>query len=150
AKPPPKIPPTVPQPDDRNTCSAGSVIECENQILGEDLSLAGTPFSLHYRSDRVIGYPNNTVVIPVLDPSDPPPASLWGIEVMVDIAGQRWRSAVPRPYPSVVRYLWDGRDGDGRPVQGSMPAVVTVDYIYHSTYEQTNTFGYAGNGNQIL
>ena len=38
------------------TCQSGSVIECENQVLGENLGIAGTPFSLHYRSNRVPGY----------------------------------------------------------------------------------------------
>ncbi|MFS8067801.1 MAG: hypothetical protein ACMG6S_15670, partial [Byssovorax sp.] len=33
----------------------GSVIECENQILGETLPVTGTPFSLHYQSDRAAG-----------------------------------------------------------------------------------------------
>ena len=38
------------------SCQAGSVIECQNQILGEQIDIAGTPFALHYRSNRVPGY----------------------------------------------------------------------------------------------
>ena len=37
-------------------CTAcGSVIGIENQSLGQAISIAGTPFSLHYRSDRLPG-----------------------------------------------------------------------------------------------
>lgn len=35
----------------------GSVIGCENQSLGEAVDLVGTPFQLHYQSDRVPGRP---------------------------------------------------------------------------------------------
>ena len=34
---------------------AGSIIACENQALGEDVGIVGTPFSFHYQSDRVSG-----------------------------------------------------------------------------------------------
>jgi RHS repeat-associated protein len=34
---------------------AGSIIGCENQSLGESVGLVGTPFRLHYQSDRVPG-----------------------------------------------------------------------------------------------
>ncbi|MBK6513482.1 MAG: hypothetical protein IPG04_04975 [Polyangiaceae bacterium] len=40
-----------------DTCSAeeevASVIECTNQTFGDDVPIAGTPYSLYYRSDRV-------------------------------------------------------------------------------------------------
>ena len=38
--------------------AAGSIIACENQSLGEALAVAGTPFSLHYQSDRTSGFLN--------------------------------------------------------------------------------------------
>ena len=33
----------------------GSIIECQNQTLGEVVDVVGTPFTLHYKSDRVAG-----------------------------------------------------------------------------------------------
>lgn len=33
----------------------GSAISCEDQSLSEDVAIVGTPFSLHYQSDRVAG-----------------------------------------------------------------------------------------------
>lgn len=45
--------------DDKISCASAvsnsSVIACENQSLGEDIDIAGTPFQLHYQSDRVPG-----------------------------------------------------------------------------------------------
>ncbi len=34
----------------------GSIIECEDQVLGESTAVAGTPFGMNYRSSRVPGY----------------------------------------------------------------------------------------------
>jgi hypothetical protein len=39
--------------DPKQTC--GSIIGCETQTLGENVPVAGTPFSLHYESDRTHG-----------------------------------------------------------------------------------------------
>ena len=39
--------------------ASGSIIECENQTLGERVPLVGTPFSLNYRGDRQIGSGGN-------------------------------------------------------------------------------------------
>lgn len=36
---------------DAPTCP-GSILECQNQVLGEDIPIAGTPFSLHYQIGR--------------------------------------------------------------------------------------------------
>ena len=34
-------------------CVRGSVIECQNQVLHENLRVTGTSFNIHYASDRV-------------------------------------------------------------------------------------------------
>src|SRR5262249_57502196 len=44
--------------DDKSRCQnlkSGSVIECQSQVLGENLGLTGVRFGLHYKSDRVPG-----------------------------------------------------------------------------------------------
>ncbi|HEX6911614.1 MAG TPA: hypothetical protein VF142_14530, partial [Longimicrobium sp.] len=55
-------PPPPADPDanngEENACpgvQAGSIIECQTRVLGERLPVAGTPFSLTYRSNRVPG-----------------------------------------------------------------------------------------------
>ena len=48
-----------PEPEDllNEACTVGgnSIIECQNQILGEAVGVVGTAFALHYQSDRVPG-----------------------------------------------------------------------------------------------
>ncbi|MGD9851402.1 MAG: RHS repeat domain-containing protein [Nitrospirales bacterium] len=55
---PPSPPPMASVVDDTvsEPClKSGSVIACENQSLGEAMDVVGTPFTLHYQSDRVPG-----------------------------------------------------------------------------------------------
>jgi YD repeat-containing protein len=40
---------------DEDCVASGSDIGCQNQSLGEDIPITGTPFSLHYQSDRQAG-----------------------------------------------------------------------------------------------
>jgi len=41
--------------DDPCDVSGNSIIECQNQILGETIGIVGTPFGLQYQSERVPG-----------------------------------------------------------------------------------------------
>lgn len=41
--------------EDCQTTVSGSIIGCEDQTLGEKLPLAGTPYRLHYQSERMSG-----------------------------------------------------------------------------------------------
>jgi hypothetical protein len=51
AAPPPPFTPQPPTPDD--SCPQhNSIIECQSQVLGEEVPITGTPFSLNYRSDQ--------------------------------------------------------------------------------------------------
>jgi hypothetical protein len=46
--------------------SPNSVIDCFGQVLGEEVPVAGTPYTMHYRSDRVLGrLASRQVKIPV-------------------------------------------------------------------------------------
>jgi YD repeat-containing protein len=40
---------------DDNCDAGGSIIQCHNQSLGEDVPVSGTPYFLHYQSDRQAG-----------------------------------------------------------------------------------------------
>jgi hypothetical protein len=86
AAPPPLLPPFAPLPPDDPCTSPGSIIECQSQILAEQIPIYGTPYSLRYQSDRV---PGRLVkfAIPVVG-SSPPPSSLSRIDVIIDVAGR--------------------------------------------------------------
>ena len=119
-----------------NACEEqGSVIDCENQVLGEALSLAGTPYALHYRSDRVSGHEGqNLLTIPLSRGGVP--ASLKRIDLVIEIAGQRIEQAFPCPCAasSETTFHWDGKDAFGRAVQGEQPVTVRIGYVYDGFY----------------
>ncbi len=122
------------EPDEDDDCTqGGSVIECGNQILGESVPVVGTPFRLHYQSDRVPGRRvANRLNIRLTGASVP--ATLRRVDVMVDIAGRRFaQSFAPTPNASTT-FEWDGRDGYGRPLNGRQPAFVQVGFVYGAVY----------------
>jgi RHS repeat-associated protein len=127
------------------TCQSGSVIECENQVLGERLDLAGTPFSLHYRSNRVPGYRAPYAIdIPLSGASINPKAIR--IDLTVSIAGREFKESFA-PAPSLkTTFIWDGLDAYGRAPKGAQQAKVNVGWVYQMEYVQTQRFGYSGNG----
>lgn len=162
AGPPPNGPMPDPQPDDDPGCDGqpGSVIDCDSQILGEDLAIAGTPFTLSYRSDRVPGRrASYQLRIPLLREFL---AQYVGpfeqARVVVDVAGRHFEDGLT--YAEVLEgelgYLfeWDGVDVYGRRPQGPARALACVHYDYPVQYHRTlaansRSFGYNGNGESI-
>jgi RHS repeat-associated protein len=128
--------------------TVGSQIECQTQILGESIPIAGTPYSLNYRSDRVEGAKfANTVTLKVSDATVP--ESLKRIDVELTAGGKRlYRSFDPLP-DQIASFTWDGLDVYGRKLQGKVPATVKVGYVYDGVYTATERFGYQGNGELI-
>ncbi len=128
AQPPPKghsDPCTDQQP--------GSVIECQTQILGEDLPLTGLDFGLHYRSSRTPGFQAaDTLMIPVSGITVP--ASLRRIELNLAVAGQSITVTLPASPTQSYPFAWNGLDGYGRVVQGMQPVVVRIGYVYGTVY----------------
>ncbi len=113
---------------------AGSVIECETQVLGEDIGLTGTPFGLHYRSNRVPGHnASRSLRIPLTGSSVP--SSLKRVDLEVHIAGQVILQTFVGLPNLVTTVTWDGKDGYGRPVQGQQPARVRIGYVYDAVYQ---------------
>ncbi|MHB9000599.1 MAG: IPT/TIG domain-containing protein [Thermoanaerobaculia bacterium] len=126
---------------DDPTCSSGSIIECENQTLGETILVVGAPFSLHYRSDRVPGRKDHDFDIGLLDSTVP--ASLRRVTLDVDVAGRRFASEfAPRPNLEYT-FEWDGKDAYGRTVQGSQEVSVHIGYVYGAVYQEPAEFGNA-------
>lgn len=140
---------TLTQSDNQTDChdqKTGSVIECQNQVLGENLALTGVPFGLHYNSDRVPGR-NVALQIPLSGSSIP--ERLKRIRLEVEVAGQRFEQEYPAAPNQKVTFAWDGRDGYGRRIQGRQPVRVSIGYVYDAVYGVTSRFGYNGNGIRI-
>jgi hypothetical protein len=73
-----------------NPCErGGSIIECQNQVLGEKIGILGTNFTLNYRSSRVLGNSRDfTVNIPLSGVSVP--ADLKRIDLIIQVAGREF------------------------------------------------------------
>lgn len=111
----------------------GSIIECENQILGESLPIVGSNLSLNYASDRVSGRKSaSTLIIPLGGPQLPPP--LKRIDLIIDIAGRRIEQSFPPQPNQSFTFTWDGLDAFGRKSLGSQKATVRIGYAYDPVY----------------
>ncbi len=134
---PPRRPPRHAVNDDEEEPSEckGSILECDNQTLGERLPVSGTPFFLNYRSSRVPGrVVANRMVIPLSGDSVPP--SLGFIRLRIEIAGRVFEDSFPAAPNQEKLFVWDGKDAYGRLVQGAQIATVSIGYSYPGTYRQ--------------
>ncbi|MFZ5531826.1 MAG: Ig-like domain-containing protein, partial [Pseudomonadota bacterium] len=136
--PPDAIPPRQPEPgkdrsEDKPDCQGGSIIECQNQILGERLPVTGTPFSLNYRSDRVPGRKISSTLEISLSGANIP-GSVLGISLDISVAGRQFRQTFARMPNQTYRFEWDGKDVYGRPLQGIQLAKVVISYRYAMDY----------------
>jgi len=134
-------------PDEDQDDCAGCIIQAQSQSLGEELSIAGTPFNLRYQSELM---PSNvagrTLTIPIT--GSIVPASLQSVELIIELAGQVFKqsfSAVPN---QTYTYVWNGKDVYGRP-GNTITATIKVGMVYDGVYQQTTRFGYRGNGTPI-
>ena len=116
----------------------GCIINVQKQVLGEDISLTGIPFGLHYRSNRVDGRKtNNTLNIPLSGSTLP--TSLKEIELDIMVAGRSFKqSFLPTPNQSYT-FIWDGLDSYGRKVKGGAITTVTINYVYKVVYYASDT-----------
>ncbi|GJQ59641.1 MAG: hypothetical protein SCALA701_24420 [Candidatus Scalindua sp.] len=127
--------------DDRDCTN--SYIERKSRIFHEDIPIPGTDLSLHYASNRVMGY-KSVVSIPVSGESVP--TSLKGITVRMRVAGREFEQTVDPLPGQKVEFAWDGRDYLGNWLSGSIEAEVSIGFVYDGEYQRTNRFGYNGNG----
>jgi hypothetical protein len=139
--------------DDDDDCGKNnaSTVLCQSQILTETVPVVGTPFSLSYASDRVLGRKNDyTRSIRLTEASVS--SSLQKIELAVDVAGRRETQIFVCPNDCTankfVAYTWDGKDAFGRLLQGRQRAVFTVTYFYEAVYVEpasgSTSFGQTG------
>lgn len=112
---------------------ANSSIECENQILGERISLVGTGLGLNYRSDRVPGrIAANALNIPLSGTTIP--SVLKRIELEVTVAGRAFKQTFPATPSQTTAFTWDGQDAYGRALQGAQPVSIRIGYVYNGYY----------------
>lgn len=121
--------PQLSQAVDSPTTRCGSVIDCHNQVYGESIPIAGTPFALQYQSSEAAGYlTGRTVDIPISGVTVPD--VLRRIDVDVSILGRRFHFERPPQPNQSLRFTWDGKDAYGRQVQGSQSAQISIGYVY--------------------
>jgi RHS repeat-associated protein len=134
ASKPEQPPPVAEIPVDKPDCQTGSIIECQNQSLGESVGFAGTPLRLHYQSDRVPGNKTaRTVRIPLSGASLP--ASLAGIVLEIEVAGRYFFYRLPAEPGQTHTFVWDGKDAYGRTLQGRHPIHARIGYVYPLVYQ---------------
>ena len=84
---PNQAPPDQKKPNCDPCKQKGSILECQSQVLGQEIPVTGSPFSLNYRSSHVSGRTEAyTLDIPLSGPSVP--ASLGKIMLEVRVAGR--------------------------------------------------------------
>jgi uncharacterized repeat protein (TIGR02059 family) len=150
---PPKVPqPMKPYLDD--PCRGrGSVIEYQNQALGESANVYGTSFSLNYNSSRVEGCQANRIVEIPITGAEALPASLKEIRLVVRVAGKKVTETFHDWTPNqVYSFIWDGKDAYGRVIQGSVPIEVELAYVYQGYYASPASFprSFGENGGAVL
>ncbi len=134
AKKPDQPGPQTDDPKDKPDCRNGSAIECQNQILGESVKIAGTPFSLHYQGDRA---PGRTAAfnLQIQLSGAAPPAILKRIDLTVDVAGRHFTQSFPPVPNQSASFTWDGKDAYGNTLNGKQFATIGVGYVYTAVYQ---------------
>jgi RHS repeat-associated protein len=109
----------------------GSIVEVENQRLGESVGVTGTPFTLNYTSGAADQRHYTVVAHASRNTFRNTPQS---IAVTFSVAGRSvTQEFTPRPNLDVT-FTWDGLDAYGRAVEGTRTADVTVTYKYAASY----------------
>lgn len=112
----------------------GSIIECENQTIGEIVAIPGTEYSLTYWSDRVPGR-RPRIRIPLTGAQAPPDVQI--IEVQVFFAGHEIIKKFNRIEPNMHHMAeLPTHDRYGRRLFGTQFA--TVKTIFHSARDYAN------------
>lgn len=137
AEPPP--PPMPEQPEEDPCEQSGSIIECQNQILGERIPVVGTPYTLNYRSNRVPGYEiANILRIPLSNAGVPD--SVYEIRLRGTIAGRTFEERlIPAPN-QVTSLTWDGRDAYNRTLRSPQRITIELCYAYPAVYRDPADF----------
>ena len=142
AEAPTKIMPQADPKLDDPCQEKGSIIECENQVLGESTALTGAKLSLNYRSDRVPGR-KTAYGLNIPLSGDSIPASLKRIELEITVAGRIFSESFSALPNQSYLFTWDGMNAYGQKVQGDQPIRVQIGFVYDAVYYEPSQFGRA-------
>ncbi len=134
------VPPSSGDDGLNDRIDSASVIECGSRVYTEAIPIAGTPYRLSYRSDRVPGYRGTKEIrVPLTGATVSP-----GVEKVylgLRIAGRTYQYEFA-PAPNLTyTFDWDGRDAFGREVFGPTLARVAVVHFYGASYWSVDRFG---------
>src|SRR5262249_33668148 len=140
--------PSADKPLDNPCQREGSIIECQNQTLGEKIDVVGTPFQLHYTSERVADHTASRALrIPLSGPSVP--ASLARIELEIDVAGRHFSQSFSNAPDQNYVFIWDRTDAFGRMIRAWHEVTAGTGFVSAGSYAGPTRFGYSGNGIRI-
>ncbi|HRI68462.1 MAG TPA: RHS repeat-associated core domain-containing protein [Polyangium sp.] len=120
------------QDEDDPDCQGGSIIECQNGVLGESIPVAGSSLNINYRTSR-LNIPRQQTKHIVIS-RDTIPASLIDIEATVEVGGRAFRKTFPAIPNQSWDFSWDGKDAYGRSVSGAVVMKLTLGYRYVAQY----------------
>jgi len=133
AEPPKQGPPRQDTKMDDFTIECRSLVECQNQVLRERVTITGTPFTLSYSSAMVPGRESHILDIPLS--GDTLPTSLMRIDLQIDVAGRLFSESFSPQSNLTYHFAWYGlEDAYGRRLQGVQQATVRIDYVYPAVY----------------
>jgi hypothetical protein len=115
----------------------GSIIECENRTLREEIPVTGTPFSLVYSSANVPGK-LPALRVPIRKNTHPKAIATL---LQVRVAGFSMQKILSPGYDGDYELAWTGHDSMGRLLQGSQPATVDIGYMYSGVWGSPRSFG---------
>ena len=134
-----------PRPDDPCQRSGSSTIECQSQVLREDIPLAGTDQSLHYRSDRAEKYTAGRS-LRVAIPEGEIPDIATSVRITLAIAGTEDSRTFPSFQDVDTTFQWDGKDAYGRTLFGAHTYTLKIGFVYEAFYAQASGGGAGGGG----
>ena len=146
AGPPNPPPPTNDNPP--NDPDDPPSVFIQSQSVGSRVILAGVPFGLTYRSERL---PGRTAASRLKVPLDGGalPGPVKRIQMEVSVAGRSSLQEFPAATGQTASFEWDGLDAYERAAPGRQQASVRVGYVYDGDYTRTNRFGLSGTGAAI-
>jgi len=115
---------------DSGPMQCGSVIDVMKRTLGESVAIQGTPFRVHYQSNRTRGHQVEVSVRVTGDSVD----NLESVLVSFSVAGRVFVESVPLVPDHQVTFTWDGMDAYGRRVVGAAAAKLIVIYFGFTEY----------------
>lgn len=103
----------------------GSILEIDNQVVGENIPVTGTPYSLYYYSDRVPGRLDKyKITIPLV--RGEVPSNLTSIDVTILLAGRDFSQTFIPSKDLKYDFIWDGKDQNGKFIGSSAEAVISI------------------------